>query len=110
MSVRTQGKRVETDEEFWDDANVPCWHKGSITSSGWEGAIEVWWIRPPCGHNNLLGPKPAGAGHEVDEHEDGTISVQPKPGNSNSILCMTPVDGQPCGWHGYVNRGTFYTV
>jgi hypothetical protein len=30
-----------------------------------------------------------------------TITVEPKPGNSNSILCPT------CGWHGYIDHGVW---
>lgn len=63
----------------------------------------------PCPVNALLliGPRPPGAGHHVEEHEDGHITVRPNPpgdpGNSNSILCE-------CGWHGYIDHGRWYTV
>lgn len=109
MSETVQGRRVHSYEAFFDDANVPCYDKTLLSSSQWEGGIEVWNIRPPCGHNGMIGPEPAGKGHQVDEHEDGTITVEPKPGNSNSILCTWPVDGKPCGWHGYIDRGVWRT-
>jgi hypothetical protein len=39
--------------------------------------------------------------HTVREHEDGTISVRPGDGSSNSIL-VTRGDGS---WHGYIDHG-----
>lgn len=38
--------------------------------------------------------------HQVEVHEDGSISVLPQPGNSNSIL-------SPGGWHGYIRHGVW---
>ncbi len=79
-----------------------CWHARhpGVCSSG-PGS------RPYAG-NLMLGPLPIGAGHVVEEHEDGHITVRPNPpsdpGNSNSILCPL------CGWHGYVDHGRWYTV
>jgi hypothetical protein len=53
----------------------------------------VWYLYlPGCGLGNL-------AGHMVEEHEDGTISVQP------SILVDGHKDGQPVQKHGYLARG-----
>jgi hypothetical protein len=48
-------------------------------------------------------PDRNGKHHEVEEHEDGSISVLPRPGNSNSIL-------SPKGWHGYLERGVWRAV
>lgn len=48
-------------------------------------------------------PDGNGKHHEVEEHEDGTISVLPRPNNSNSIL-------SPQGWHGYLRRGVWEQV
>lgn len=45
--------------------------------------------------------------HTVREHEDGTISVVPGDGSSNSIL-IHGHDG--LSWHGYVDHGVFYTA
>ena len=42
--------------------------------------------------------------HDVDEHDDGTITIEAKPTNSNSILCPF------CGWHGYIDRGVWREV
>jgi hypothetical protein len=42
--------------------------------------------------------------HTVREHEDGTISVRPGDGSSNSIL----IDAGPHhSWHGYIEKGFF---
>lgn len=40
--------------------------------------------------------------HTVREHEDGTISVRPGDGSSNSIL-VKQGDGQQ--WRGYIDHG-----
>lgn len=59
-----------------------------------KGANGIWYARPPGYHmGNLLG-------HNVVEHNDGTITVSP------SILIS---DGQT-QWHGYLERGEWRTV
>lgn len=45
--------------------------------------------------------------HTVREHEDGTISVRPGDGSSNSILTHG-ANGQ--SWHGYIEHGEFTTA
>lgn len=40
--------------------------------------------------------------HTVREHDDGTISVRPGDGSSNSIL-VTGAHGKT--WHGYIDHG-----
>lgn len=42
--------------------------------------------------------------HTVREHEDGTISVLPNDGSSNSILHKGARDTQ---WHGYIRHGVW---
>lgn len=85
------------------------------------GTFDVWWV---CTPNGLLGrlsmPDDVAAGrvsgcHHVEEHDDGTISVLPQPGNSNSILVQGwPLDGglraegEPLkSWHGYIDHGVW---
>lgn len=47
--------------------------------------------------------------HTVREHEDGTITVAPGDGSSNSILIKRREDlGE--SWHGYVDHGRWYEV
>lgn len=43
--------------------------------------------------------------HTVREHEDGSITVAPGDGSSNSIF-VTKGAGGP-SWHGYIERGVF---
>lgn len=56
----------------------------------------VWGIHVP---GNGIGTLMA---HTVREHEDGTITVAPGDGSSNSILQGS--------WHGYIDRGRWYTI
>lgn len=97
-----KGTRFEDDngDEFWDTQGA---YKPWSTSDGMHG----WLVRPPgCPH-----PLPIGgnlSGHDVEEHADGTITVEPNPpvnpSNSNSILCPQ------CGWHGFVEHGFWRKV
>lgn len=84
--------RVDDYDAFWE-ASPPTswrWHDGG-----------GWMIRPPCGHHFLIGG--THSGHDVED--DGRVlTVEPKPGNSNSILCPK------CGWHGYVHAGIWGAV
>jgi len=82
-----QGRSADADT-FWAGEGV--W---------WDWGDGVWMIRPPCGHHFLIGGD--SSGHEVDDNGDGTITVESKPGNSNSILCPR------CGWHGYIDNGVW---
>lgn len=54
----------------------------------------TWFFRPPGSHMGSL------AGHQVTEHEDGTITVAP------SIL----IDDGRGKWHGYLERGVWRQV
>lgn len=42
--------------------------------------------------------------HTVREHDDGTITVAPDDGSSNSILIRR---GDGASWHGYIERGVW---
>ena len=66
----------------------------------WEGET-AWAVKPPCGHRFEIGDPAWSPHHDVEKHDDGAISVVPRPGNSNSILCPT------CGWHGYIEHGVW---
>jgi hypothetical protein len=57
-----------------------------------DGSVE-WYAHVPSGETGSL------AGHEVTEHEDGTITVSP------SILTA----GERV-WHGYLERGVWREV
>lgn len=73
-----------------------------------------WWFRAPNGAiGRLKMPFDGKPHHEVEVHEDGTITVQPRPGNSNSILATANeaspmlVPGMPTTWHGYIYHGVW---
>lgn len=60
----------------------------------------IWGFRAPrCGIGTLRH-------HTVREHEDGTISVRPGDGSSNSILISTRDEN----WHGYIEHGDWQEV
>lgn len=94
------GRRVPDDEWFsWQaDGQIRPGDYGKIV----DDRKVTWFVCAPDGSRFMLAspqsPDRAGRHHEVDEHEDGTITVEPKPGNSNSIL-------SPNGWHGWIYRG-----
>lgn len=105
-----KGKRVE--DGRWD--LKPGEYSKHICTSGDDPTTYVCWlVYPPLPPGPvMIGPNPHFGGWDVDEHEDGTISLQPKPGNSNSLLVHSRVwaKGQPNertdpGWHGYINHG-----
>lgn len=59
---------------------------------------DEWLARPPGFHLGSL------SGHEVTEHEDGTISVHPSikihaPGHTD--------EKERVGWHGFLERGVW---
>lgn len=63
---------------------------------------EVWHIAAPIGENGWsLGRLEL---HTVREHEDGTISVRPGDGSSNSILVT---GARNRFWHGYIEHGVW---
>lgn len=92
-----QGQRVESYGAFFD-AEAGVYMKVGLAHG--ERHFDAWFVKPPCGHHFHLAYSPDRAVHEIDEHEDGTISVEGKPNNSNSILCN-------CGWHGFIVRGVW---
>lgn len=86
--MTTQGKRVELTD---DELPVNQGEYGKMPLDG------NWYCRVPApgfGAGNL-------SKHQVEEHEDGTITVSP------SIL-VTGHDGKQ--WHGYLERGIWREV
>lgn len=100
-----QGRRIPDDEWFhWQaDGLIQPGDYGKIS-----GDVDAWLVCAPNGQKfqlcNATSPDPHGRVHEVDEHEDGTISVEPKLHNSNSIGAP-PLHG--VGWHGYIRHGVW---
>lgn len=62
----------------------------------------VWHVHSPAGGVALL------TKHTVREEEDGTISVRPGDGSSNSILITGPGDAGT--FHGYIEHGVWSSV
>lgn len=62
-------------------------HPSLAPGDYWKDADGLWWVRPPRGHMGTLD------GHEVTEHENGTITVSP------SILSSE--------YHGFLERGVW---
>ena len=58
----------------------------------------VWRFTSPDGNGDGLLMS-----HTVREEEDGTISIRPGDGSSNSVLHSG--GGQDLTWHGYVEHG-----
>jgi hypothetical protein len=64
-----------------------------------------WYVVVPLGTGGGFGIGNL-AKHTVREHEDGTISVRPGDGSSNSIL----ISNRKYSWHGYIEHGVFQEV
>jgi hypothetical protein len=60
----------------------------------WMGDDEWWLYLPGCGVGRLTN-------HDVEEHEDGTISVTP------SILVTGHNHGEQSQRHGYLTKGVW---
>lgn len=85
-------KERPEDRRWWTLASEGARFASNLTGT-------VWGIMTPDGRYGMLSV------HTVREHEDGTISVRPGDGSSNSIL----VSGGPEGgsWHGYIEHGVW---
>lgn len=89
MPETMQGRRVP------DSANqkLADWQTGDYGRVCYGGDRWYWFIRDPHGQLGNI------SGHQIVEHEDGTITVSP------SIL-----DPDPGGWHGYLEHGVWRSV
>lgn len=63
----------------------------------------VWGVIAPGDNDTLLGFLLL---HTVREHEDGTATIAPGDGSSNSVLISTGKSS----WHGYLDRGVWREV
>jgi hypothetical protein len=103
---RPQGDPLPDDMQigdYWkvlnpDGSPKVAHHAGKLTEHCWRVIV------PLDDGTGIFGPFAIAnlEHHTVREHEDGTISVRPGDGSSNSIL-VTGAKGRT--WHGYVNRG-----
>jgi hypothetical protein len=94
--------------DYWryvNDDGEPLIAAGSLEQSIAKGNLTggVWGIACPLGDGWAIGTLRL---HTVREHDDGTISVLPGDGSSNSIL-VTRGDRS---WHGYIYNGEWRPV
>lgn len=64
----------------------------------------VWYVSAPMSYGYAISRLTK---HTVREHDDGTITVAPGDGSSNSIL-ITGHRGEQ--WHGYIDHGEWRSV
>ena len=87
--------------DYWKILDADGTPKTSTAPSNLTGTC--WHVAVPLG----VGAEAYSLGnliqHTVREHEDGTISVLPGDGSSNSILVRRRNES----WHGYIRRGVF---
>ena len=100
MGIVTQGTRVPPNIDGYLDAqeiDKPARY-GRATAEGAKGGRAGWWnVTAPDGSVGSLNPKV----HQVEEHDDGTITVIPSLDYSRN---------KPGGWHGWLRRGVFESV
>jgi hypothetical protein len=74
---------------------------GNISDAVWAENLtgHVYGVLDPLGHYGMLSI------HTIREEEDGTISVRPGDGSSNSILIK--YRAEPTWWHGYIEHGVW---
>lgn len=61
---------------------------------------QMWIVMTPNGLHGVLGA------HTVREEDDGSITVAPGDGSSNSILVMHGDES----WHGYITKGLWWEL
>lgn len=86
------GRRVERFEDFWAKRQPGDYCKVERKTRDGQHIRWVWYVVTP---NGLFGNLEK---HEVTEHEDGTITVDP------SILCDQPGLGE---YHGHLVAGVW---
>lgn len=85
--------------DYWKILDAEGQPRRSSDPSNLEGTC--WYVVAPIGDGFALGRLEK---HTVREHDDGTISVRPGDGSSNSIL-ITGARG--VSWHGYIEHGVW---
>ncbi len=94
------GRRIPDGADWFgfDDTGTerPPGHPGDYGRMMLDGKWE-WMVQAPSGFVGCL------SGHDVTEHENGTISVSP------SILIYSP-GGAETNYHGYLERGVWRSV
>ena len=103
-----RGRRLP-DWEFTGASNMPKMEPGDymkvLNHIGKPGPTnltgEFWYVMTPNGILGNLG------NHTVREEDDGSITVAPGDGSSNSILVGR---GEGKTWHGYITRGLWWSL
>lgn len=86
------------DRTFWGSKDDPRF-AGNLTGG-------VWGVMTPAVGKDSRSLHGMLSIHTVREHEDGTITVAPGDGSSNSILVKRREDlGET--WHGYIDHGVW---
>ena len=62
---------------------------------------DTWYVKTPNGMSGNL------HAHTVREEDDGSITVKPGDGSSNSILINSH---KGTSWHGYITRGLWWSL
>lgn len=86
--------------DYWKILDASGTPKRSTRASNLTGTC--WHLAVPLGRGEEAFALANLIAHTVREHDDGTISVLPGDGSSNSIL-VTKHQGET--WHGYVRNG-----
>lgn len=63
---------------------------------------QTWYVVAPNGVGGSL------HNHTVREEDDGSITVKPGDGSSNSILLSNGIGGLT--WHGYITHGLWWSL
>lgn len=112
MAKTLQGRRLPDTREgdlpsdiqagdYWKILDADGVPKRSTAASNLTG--ECWHVAVPFGGRDDVYSLGNLINHTVREHADGTISVLPGDGSSNSIL----VRRCDSSWHGYIRGGVF---
>jgi len=94
-----QGRRLP-DADFKGAICLPHMDPGDYMKVLVNPGGYTWYVTTP---NGLLWNL---ANHTVREEDDGSISVKPGDGSSNSILVGTGDKS----WHGYITRGLWWSL
>lgn len=91
--------------DYWlvldhDGTRLKANHPENLTGTCWYVTVPLHG-KPQTGFLRL---------HTVRQEDDGSISVRPNDGSSNSILVKQKYAGVEDEWHGYVERGYFRSV
>jgi hypothetical protein len=88
--------------DYWQEVDENGIPNESLERHNLTGGI--WWVVAPMSYGYAIGRLTL---HTVRKELDGTISVRPNDGSSNSVL-ITGHRGEQ--WHGYIEHGIWESV